>query len=110
MLTTRQFREQTKTVTRRKGWKFVKVGDVLMGCEKCQGLGKGGRVNRLGQIRVKSVRYEQLAVMLVEPYGSTEARLEGFPELDGAGFVNMFCEHMQCDESEAVTRIEYEYL
>ena len=36
MLTTQQFRNRTKTVTRRMGWWNLKPGDILMGVEKRQ--------------------------------------------------------------------------
>lgn len=44
MLTTAQIRDRSKTVTRRLGWWNLRVGDVVMACEKCQGLGKGGKI------------------------------------------------------------------
>ena len=55
MLTTEQIRNRTKTVTRRLGWQFLKTGDVLNACVKCQGLKPGETVERLCQIRVTSV-------------------------------------------------------
>ena len=112
-LTTEQFRQRTKTVTRRKGtwWGSVlKTGTLLCGVEKSQGIKKGGLV-RLGTIRVVSVGLEGLCVMSGYPsYGLSEARAEGFPELDGAGFVRMFCKHMRCTPYQIVTRIEFEYM
>ena len=50
-LTTEQFLNRTKTVTRRKGWRFLKPGDVVMGCKKCMGLKPGEQLERLGLIR-----------------------------------------------------------
>jgi hypothetical protein len=44
MLTQPQIRARTKTVTRRMGWKDLKPGTLLMAAEKCQGLGKGGKI------------------------------------------------------------------
>lgn len=110
MLTTQQFRDRSKTVTRRLGWQTLQRGTLLMGCEKCQGLKPGEPLVRLGQIRVKDVSIEQLDLMMIEPYGTREATLEGFPTLNGAGFVAMFCKHMKCVESTVVTRIEFEYV
>ena len=109
-LTTEQFKARTKTVTRRLGWLFLQPGDVLMGCEKCMGLKPGEKINRLGRIRVVSVRREPLASMLSEPYGAEEARKEGFPQMDGHDFVHMFIMHMECMAATCVTRIEFEYL
>lgn len=116
-LTTEQIRDRTKTVTRRLGWRFLKVGDVLNACVKCQGLKPGEEIERLGQIRVVDARREALSEMdhvslLSEPrpYGQGEACREGFPEMTGAEFVTMFCKHMNCDRHTEVTRIEFEYL
>lgn len=51
MLTTQQVIDRTKTVTRRLGWKHLKPGELFWACEKCQGLGKGGKINRLSLAR-----------------------------------------------------------
>jgi hypothetical protein len=109
LLTTDQFRQQTKTVTRRLKWLNVKVGDQLMGCVKCQGIKPGEKIERLGLIVVTEVRRERLDCMLQEPYGSEEATLEGFPGMTGADFVSMFCKHMGVRPDEMVTRIEFKY-
>ncbi len=109
-LTTNQIRKRTKTVTRRLGWLHIKNGDVLNACVKCMGLKPGEQIERLGQIRVVSVRREPLTSMWLEPYGTIEAKDEGFPDMTGAEFVLMFCRHMNCDEAKEVTRIEFEYV
>lgn len=111
MLTTRQVIEETKTVTRRLRWLHAKPGMELIAVEKGQGLGPGGKVNRLKRIRIKDVRKEPLSAMLEEPYGSEEAEKEGYPGMTGAEFVAMFCEHMHvAEETRQVTRIEFEYI
>ena len=104
-LTTQQFRDRTKDVTRRLGWQKLKVGELLNACEKCQGIKPGEKIVKLGQIRVKSVRREMLLACT-----DAEAVREGFPELTGEQFIAMFCTHMKCDPSTVVTRIEYEYI
>ena len=109
-LTTDQIRKQTKTVTRRLGWKHVKVGDVLNACVKCMGIKPGESIERLGQIRVVDVKREPLSRMERTVYGSKEAAREGFPSMNGAEFVAMFCEHMKCTPDTEVTRIEFEYV
>ena len=119
-LTTRQMRERTKTVTRRKGtwWsKVLKPGDLVCAVEKSQGIPKGGLV-RLGVIRVVSVRTEPLNRVsdpgpLVDeygPYGFQETAREGFPGWGGGAFVKMFLEHMGGDYRQVVTRIEFEHV
>lgn len=101
-----------KDVTRRMGWLLLIAGAVLAACEKCQGLGKGGKIKRLGRIRVASVRRERLDLMIADPvYGAEEARREGFPGWTGAQFVEFFCAgHKGCTTDSIVTRIEFEYL
>lgn len=111
-LTTEQFRNRTKTVTRRLGWKFLKAGDVLNACVKCMGLKPGEKIQRLGQIRVLNVTREPLNTMAIDPgYGKIEAAKEGFPDMTGLQFVDMFREHMVVNLPwTLVTRIEFEYI
>jgi len=106
-LTTEQFRKRTKTVTRRKGWKFLKSGDILTGCVKCMGLKPGEKIERLGQIRVVDVRQEPLSAMTRD-----DVWAEGFNGKTSTpdDFISMFCEHMGGDRNQIVTRIEFEYL
>jgi len=104
-LTTAQIRNRTKTVTRRLGWRFLKPGDVLCACEKCQGLKKGETVHRLAIVRVLSVRRERLDA--ITPGDCVK---EGVPDLCPAEFVVMFCRAMRCRRSVDVTRIEWEYV
>ncbi|MEW8120041.1 MAG: hypothetical protein AB2792_23010 [Candidatus Thiodiazotropha sp.] len=110
-LTTEQFKNRTKTVTRRKGWKFLKPGDVVMGCKKCMGLKPGEKLERLGRIRIIDTRREDLSDMTFDPeYGQIEVVREGFPGMTPDDFVSMFVDHMGGDVNQEVTRIEYEYL
>ena len=55
-MTTDQFRNRTKDVTRRFGWWFLKPGDLVMGVEKAMGLQKGQQIVRLGLIEIVSTR------------------------------------------------------
>lgn len=105
MHTTEQFRDRSKTVTRRLGWLFLKPGDILNGCEKCQGLGKGGKIKRLGQIEITSTRREPLNAITTE-----DCTAEGFPQTPPVDFVKFFCEAMGCKPETIVTRIEFEHL
>lgn len=110
-MTIDQFKLRNKTVTRRLGWKNLKHGQLLMGCKKCIGLRSGEKIEKLGIIRVKSVRREPLCSMEVNPvYGKKEALREGFPHLTGQQFVEMFAKALHCDKTSPVTRIEYEYI
>lgn len=110
-LTTQQMRDRTKTVTRRKGWEFLRTGDIVNACVKCMGLKPGEKIERIGQIRITGVRRERLKCMIdYGAYGNEDAAKEGFPHLSGEQFVAMFCRHMGGTPNQFVTRIEFEHL
>lgn len=111
-LTTPQFRARSKDVTRRVGWNALKVGDRLMGCEKCMGRKAGEPLVRLGVIEIVSVTHEPLMRMTQDTaYGEIECRREGFPHLKPWEFVSFFCEsHAGCSPATEVTRIEFKYI
>lgn len=106
-LTQQQFLGQTKYVTRRSAWDNLTPGTILMGCQKCQGLGKGGTITRLGEIRVLSIRPEPLGNIT-----KADLVLEGFPRMTRLEFIKMYMDankHVR-SFSSLVNRIEYEYL
>jgi hypothetical protein len=109
-LTTRQFGDGTKDVTRRLGWAALREGAILEAVEKAQGLKKGEKVRRLGRIRVTSVGREPLGRLTDDlAYGREECRREGFPRMTPAEFVAFFCStHRGCTPETAVTRIAFE--
>jgi len=102
-LTTPQFLDGSKTVTRRLGWKFAKAGDVLCAIEKGQGLKKGETVKCLGLIRVVSARREPLHSIFL-----SDVRKEGFPNWCRDQFIHFFCKANGCEPHTEVTRIEFE--
>lgn len=108
-LTTDQFLDGSKDVTRRMGWERLKVGDKLCAVKKAMGLRKGEQIQRLGLIEVTDVRRERLDCMTcVETYGREECRREGFPKYTPDEFIAMFCDsHKGCIPSHMVTRIEF---
>jgi hypothetical protein len=104
-MTTAQFLEGSKTVTRRLKWDALKSGDILQGVEKAMGLNKGEKVKRLGLLRVVSVRKEPLAAIT-----KTDCILEGFPDLTPKQFIQMLCEHYGISSDTLVNRIEFEHI
>ena len=104
-LTTQQVRDGTKFETRRNGWKDVKVGEHLMGCVKCQGLGKGGKIERIREVVVTYVRFEPLLAIT-----KAGCILEGFPDMEPAEFVAMYCGHNGNLPSDEVTVIGFDYV
>ncbi len=104
-MTTDQFRNRTKTVTRRFGWWFLKPGDVVCGVEKAMALKKGEKIKRLGMIRIVSTRTEPLNWIT-----NAELDLEGLPDTSPREFVAWLCERYRVQPHKPVNRIEFEYL
>lgn len=105
--TTEQFKNRTKTITRRLGWQFLKPGDIVMGCVKCRGLKRGEKIEYLGPIRIVSGRRERLNQITDE-----DVIKEGFPDITRMEFVEFFIKKMRPVGGVVapVTRIEFEYM
>lgn len=101
-LTTRQFLDGSKTVTRRLGWLTLKPGDQVRAVEKGMGLQKGEHPRVFGEIEVVNVRRERL-----DAIEDADCAREGFPGMTAEGFVEMFCRHMGCQPDTFVTRIQF---
>lgn len=115
-LTTAQILDQSKDVTRRLGWEFLKIGDLLQPVKKCMGLRPGETIQRLGcPIRVVGLRREPLSMMTEDlDYGFNEVRREGFADHPTyrwpSEWVVMFCgSHKGCMPLTVITRIEFAY-
>lgn len=115
-LTVPQIMDGTKDVTRRLGWEFLKVGDLLRPVRKCMGLRPGEKLDVLRDpIRVVSIRREPLDMMSTDlDYGFEEVRREGFadhPEYRWPStWIAMFCDsHKGCTPKSIITRIEFSY-
>lgn len=106
-------RARTKTVTRRKGWLFLKPGDRLTLCRKVMGRKKGEALVRIVDVEVISVRREPLRDVVLPG----ELTKEGFPQWDtpddalGAfEFVERYFAPQGIDPVDDVTRIEWRYI
>ena len=104
-LTTAQFEDGTKTVTRRKGWAMLCPGDIVMGIEKGMGLKRGEKVRRLHPIRIVSVRREPLNAITPE-----DVIREGFPGWSVQQFIDLYREANGGPTDQPVTRIEFEHM
>ena len=49
-MTTQQVKDQTKDVTRRFGWLFLKPGDILQPVEKAMGFNCDGNIERAKEL------------------------------------------------------------
>jgi hypothetical protein len=115
------FARGTKDITRRLGWKNLKPGDHLMAVEKAQGLKKGEKVKRIGEIEIISCREEELRCIEYSYHRAdsdfmfgdgrtdlrTEMSREGFPNQTPAEFVKMFCKFNKCNRKTRVNRIRF---
>lgn len=101
-MTTAQFLDGSKDVTRRFGWWKLKPGDKIRAVEKAMGLKKGEKIKPLGVIEVVSVRREPL-YMITED----DCKREGFPHYTPGMFIDMLREHYNCQENATVNRIEF---
>lgn len=115
-MTTDQIMDGSKDVTRRLGWEFLKVGDILRPVRKCMGLRPGEKIVQLRDpIRAVDVRREPLRRMIDDvDYGFEEVRREGFawhPDYRWpSAWVAMFCAtHRGCTPDTVITRIVFEY-
>lgn len=102
-LTTRQYNDGSKDVTRRMGWEFLNPGDHFMAIEKGMGLAKGEKQVELGENVAVAVTRERLDTITQE-----DVVREGFPEMTPPEFVEMYCgSHKGCQPGSVVTRIEF---
>lgn len=102
-MTVAAIRKQTKTVTRRIGWRMLRPGDLLIACNRSPRTGNG--YQRIATLRVVKVTREPLDAITAE-----DVVREGFPFLPPEMFVTSFCQKMRCDPDTPVTRIEFEYV
>ena len=101
-----QIKDQSKTVTRRKGWKFLQPGTLIMAVEKAQGIRKG-ELKRLGLIRITKVSFEPLWAIGSEQDGCAR---EGFPMMTPLQFIQFFAKEFDVEYTDTITRIEFEYV
>jgi len=110
MLTTKQAYDKTKFVTRRLGWKFARVGDIIQQVEKGQGLKEGEHPIKIHLIELVEQRWEPLNLMVYDSvYGYEEVILEGFPDMTPDEFIAMFCEANKCYPNRLVNRLRFKY-
>ncbi len=98
-------RARTKTVTRRKGWAYVRPGERITLCRKVMGR-RGEPLVRIVDVRVVSVRREPL-----ERVDAADVAREGFPGMSPAEFISTFFVDAQgIAPTDLVTRIEWVYV
>ena len=99
-------RARTKTVTRRKGWTFLRPGDRLTLCRKVMGRRPDEPLVRIVDVKVVDVRREPL--WLVD---DDEVAREGFPGMQSGEFIRrFFVDAQRMNPTDIVTRIEWAYI
>lgn len=83
-----QYRSRTKTETRRQ-WKklWIPAGVQFMGVVKGQGLGKGGKIERIHPATVIETCWEQ-----IDQITPASVIAEGFPEWSPEQFIEFYCD------------------
>lgn len=104
-LTTPQFLDGSKSVTRRMGWRWLHAGSHVLAVEKAQGLKRGEKQRILGEIVVVSVRRERLHQIT-----QRDVVREGFDDWTREEFIRMFCKANRCEPWTEVTRIEFRHV
>jgi hypothetical protein len=99
-------RRRAKTVTRRKGWAYLRPGERITLCRKVMGRKTGEPLVRIVDVEIVDVRREPLRDIT-----AADVAREGFPELTPAAFVDRFFVQAQgISPDTVVTRIEWRYL
>lgn len=104
-MTTPQFLDGSKDVTRRLGWGFLVPDDIVNGVKKAMGLRKGETIDRLHQIQIISTRWEPLYRITPD-----DVRREGFPDWTPEQFIEFFCNAHRVPAGIPVNRIEFRHL
>lgn len=105
-LTTEQVRRRQKTVTRRNGWTFARVGMIVQPVIKCQGIPKGGHVEKIGG----PIRFTAVDRVVLGDISAQDVYREGFPDLTPREFVALYKRANGGLRDQIVTRIQFEYL
>lgn len=106
-LTTPQFIDGSKDVTRRLGWWNTKEGDKVMAVKKSQGRKPGEKIQYLGPIILFPKREPLQAMLDDAAYGQSEVIREGFPHFTPAQFVEMLCDFYKVKAETVFNRIEF---
>jgi hypothetical protein len=134
--TVRQFRDGTKTVTRRDGWEFLFPGDVVEGvewspragwrwcCATCEWRGpyrfepvpdrcpecESDPVFYRRPLRLGPIRVVSTRRERLGAVTPEEVAREGFPDLTPEEFIALYCAPGRPDPERMVTRIEFEHI
>ncbi len=104
-LTQEQVLSQTKTVTRRDGWRSLMPGDLIQPIVKGMGLKKGEKQQLIGcPILIKSISVQRLHQIT-----KADCILEGFPDMEPEDFIKLYLRANGGTRNKTINRIEFEY-
>jgi len=103
--TEQQVEDRSKSMTRRLGWKMVRVGDHLTLCRKVMGRKPGEPLVRITEVEITAIREERLWEISHE-----DVIAEGFPDWSTDQFIEFFCRQFKVQEWVVVTVLEWRYL
>ena len=104
-LTTKQYKDGLKTVTRRLGWWNLKIGEQIRGVEKAMGLKKGEKIKPIGISEIISTRPEPLCAIT-----DADCILEGFPHFKAEDFIQMMVKKYRIPRDKILNRIEFKHI
>ena len=99
-----EIKDQSKVMTRRMGWRFLKTGDRLEAVRRYRGIRKKDR-KKLATIEVLNIWREPL-----NKIRQANVIHEGFPEWTPREFIKFFCKLNKCRPADRVTVIRFRYV
>lgn len=104
-MTTPQYVDYSKDITRRQGWLFLKKGDHVMAVEQGMGLKKGQKVKKLGAFEVLSNTR-----VPIDEINQSDVDREGFPDMSPEEFIAFYCDFNRVNPGDMCSRIEFRRL
>lgn len=104
-MTEQAVRDRSKTVTRRKGWIFLRPGERITLCRKVMGRRPGEPLVRITDVEVVDIRREPLCAITED-----DVAAEGFPGMSREEFIRrFFVEAQGIGPEDMITRIQWVY-
>jgi hypothetical protein len=100
-----QVRDRTKTVTRRPGWRMLRIGDHLTLCKKVMGRRHVESLDRITGVEATGIRRERLDAIILD-----DLTAGGFPGMTPGEHAAFFGEARRgCTPETAITPIQWRY-
>ena len=103
-LTQEQYRNRTKTVTRRQCKRTPEVGERFMGIVKGQGLKKGEKVQKM-----HASTYTAVDWIFIWQISKEDVIKEGFPNWTPLQFINFYCKANRVQPGDVCCRQAFKH-